>query len=344
MKEAPQRILFDISWEALLKIVVLCLGLWAAYILRDILIMLFVVFIFVAALNPTIQRLQQYMSRTLAVTLVYVILFVIIFLLSYVFIPLLIGQLNDLNRNLPTIMSRVKPFIKSLFVEQNPQFTEQALNSLVTTLNQIPTTILQTSATFFNGLVFTITGAVLAFHLLLEEKNAKDFFHQLFPQHRFEAVYSTVSKISDRMGGWVRGQLLLMLIIAAANFLAYILVGLPTPLPLAIWAGLCEVIPLIGPLIGVIPALVVALTTGSILQALLVLVFGYILIQQLEAHLIVPKVMGRVLGLSPVLVILSLVIGARLFGLVGAIVAIPTAAIVSVVIREWPQLRKIWEG
>ena len=98
-----------------------------------------------------------------------------------------------------------------------------------------------------------------------------------------------------------------------------------------------------GPTLGMLPALIVALTTGNLLQAALVLIISMGVVQQFEAHIVVPKIMGRAVGLSPVLVILALLTGDKLFGLLGAVFAIPIAAIISVVVGEWPQLRKIWE-
>jgi predicted PurR-regulated permease PerM len=134
-----------------------------------------------------------------------------------------------------------------------------------------------------------------------------------------------------------------MLIIAVTNYLAYVIIGVPTPLPLALWAGLAEAIPYIGPWLGLLPAALILLINGNILGALLVLIVSLV-IQQLESNFIVPRVMGKAIGLSPVLVILAIIVGAKIFGLLGAIIALPAAAIISVIVQEWPNLRKIWQA
>jgi predicted PurR-regulated permease PerM len=134
-----------------------------------------------------------------------------------------------------------------------------------------------------------------------------------------------------------------MVVIGLSELVIYLLLGLPTPLPLGLWSGICEVIPYIGPALGILPALIVAFTTGGIIKGLLVFIFAGILVQQLEAHVVVPKIVGRAVGLSPVLVIIAVLVGGKLFGLIGAIVAIPTAATIAVVVGEWHNLRKIWE-
>lgn len=344
METKPQRVVVDISWEALLRVLALAVGIWAVFLLREILIMLFVVFIFVAAATPTINRLGKHMSRPLAVTLFYVLMLAVVVGIFSALVPQLVHQINELVKSLPFIIDKVRAFSQNVHEgSAAAKVLDQVSSGLTSTLDTFSSGLLDTTITFFSNLAVVVTALAIGFYLLLEEKNARDFFNQLLPQHRYEAVYITVSKIAERMGGWVRGQLLLMVLIGLADLIIYAVIGLPSPLPLAIWAGLCEVIPYVGPILGVLPALIVALTTGSILQAVLVFGLGFILVQQLEAHVVVPRVMGRAVGLSPVLVILAILAGGKLFGLFGALIAIPAAAIVSVVVHEWPQLRKIWE-
>lgn len=341
MEKEPKRVLLDVSWEALFKFVALGVGIWAVYTLRDIFLMLFVVFIFVAAVSPIIGLWQKHMSRTLAVILFYTLVVLGLVIISYIFIPLLVHQINELANSVPGFLSRMQPANQSGQGGYAALFT-QAANSTRTGIQALSDNLLTTTVSFFGGVATVVSGLVLSFYLLLEEKNAKEFFHQILPQHRYEAAYVTVRKISERMGSWVRGQLLLMLIVGLANLLSYIIIGIPTPFPLAIWAGLTEAIPYVGPLLGVLAAGGVALAAGSPVKAALVAGVSILLIQQLEANILVPRIMGKAIGLSPVLVILAIVIGVKVFGVVGAVIAIPTSAIISVIVGEWPELRKMW--
>lgn len=341
MKEEPTRVILDISWTALFKVLGLVMGVLLILLLQDILMMLLAVFIFVAAINPTVARLENYMSRFLAVGVVYVLILLTGVVISYAILPTLIQQTNDLVKALPEMVTAARSLFDS-FQSGRSNIFDQALGSISGNLEQFTRHILETTLGFFGGIATFLTGLVLGFYLLLEEKRARDFINQLLPQPQFMVVYATIHKISTRMGNWVSGQLLLMLIIGFANLVAYYLIGLPSPLALGVWAGLMEIIPYLGPLLGVIPAVIVAIATGSILQAVLTFLIGFVLIQQLEANLVVPKVMGKAVGLSPVLVILALLIGLKLFGLLGAIISLPVAAIISVIVGEWPSLRKIW--
>lgn len=339
---AKNEVTHDIGWVSLLRILALGVGIWAVITLSQVIFFMIVVFIFVAAVNPTIAYLQRYMSRALAVTFFFVTLLLVLGGLLWAFVPVLVRQIGELITVYPTLFERVSPYLTESQASAYSSFVGHISTSINTTLEHLSGDVIARGTSFFGGFLTFITGLVISFYLLLEEKNAKEFFHQVLPRHRFQAVYTTVQKISEKMGYWIRGQVVLMLIIAVANFIAYLAIGLPTPLPLALWNGLCEAIPYVGPVLGVIPAFVIALVKGNFLAAALVLVAGFV-IQQLESSFIVPRVMSRAIGLSPVLVILALVTGGQLFGIFGAVIAVPAAAIISVIVQEWPRLRKLWE-
>ena len=336
-----QRHVIDISWTALFKVVAFVVALYLITLLRDVLVMLFVVFIFVAAVNPTIVALQKrHFSRPFAVTLFYLVLAAILLLLGLLLVPTLIAQFQALVRALPAISNQ----FTTLYAAHHVTWLTTTVRDVTAVLNTLPSLAVQTAYGLFGSIAITVTGLVLSIYLLLEEKSAKEFFHQILPSSRYQAVYLTVSKISSRMGDWVRSELLVMVIIGFSSLIVYLLFGVPSALALGLWTGLCEAVPVVGPLLGILPALLISFSVFGAVKAVLLLLVYTIFIQQFEAHIIVPRVMGKALGLSPVLVILSLLIGARLFGFVGVLVAVPTAAAISVIVGEWPSLRLIWES
>jgi len=343
MKNKSQRVEIDISWAVLFKILGLAIGLWVIVVLRDIWFMLLGVFLFVAVVNPIIRRWQRHMSRPLALTFFYTLLFALAVIVLSVFTPTLIAQVKDIAKTLPDLLSRVQPYLKAQFPSSYVRISDQLVSTLQNGLQGFSNNLVATTVDIAGILALVATGIVVSFYLLLEEDNARIFLHQVLPSTRFKAVYKTADKIANRMGSWVRGQLSLMLIIGISDLVGYLILRVPAPLPLALWAGLCEAIPFVGPTLGLIPAVIVALATGNVGQAILVVIVGYFVIQQLEANVLVPRLMSKAVGLSPVLVILALLIGAQLFGGIGAIVAVPVAAAISVVVEEWPQLRTIWE-
>jgi predicted PurR-regulated permease PerM len=341
---APKRVLLDISWTAIFRILAVAASLWLVDRLSDILLMLCGVVLFIAIVHPIVRHLQERMSRLVAVFLVYLTIFAVVILVFWALLPTLVHQINDLGRVLPGITLDGRRFLEAHQARQYVGLLDQVTNFLHGAITTLSHTLLDSTVSIFGGLATLVSGIVVSFYLLLEERNAHEFLHQVLPGNRFEPIYGTIRKISERLGAWARGQLLLMLIIGGSNLIGFMILRLHSPLPLAVWAGVCEVIPFVGPYLGMIPAVIIALTTGTVLQAVLVLVVSFVVIQQLEAHIVVPKVMSRAVGLSPVLVILALLVGVRLFGILGAVISVPTAAVLSVIAGEWPQLRLMWEG
>lgn len=342
-KKDPQHVTFDISWHALLKLVIMAVAIWAAFTLREIIFMIFVVFIFVAAVNPTVKMLQKYMSRGIAVAFFYVLLLLVAVLLSYLFVPVFIRQVNQLSEIFPNFIASLRPLADSLEGEKYTNLIDSAIENFSGQVQNVGGNFFATIMGFFGGIATLITGFVLSFYLLLEEKNAREFFHQILPADRYQAVYSTLYKISVQLGAWVRGQLTIMLVVAVLNAITYAIIGIPSPLALGIWSGLAEAIPYIGPVLGVLPGIFLALSEESILKLVLVVVLNFFLIQQVQNFYITPKVMGKVVGLSPVLIILAIMVGISLFGVIGAVIALPVAAIISVVVSDWPNLRVLWQ-
>jgi predicted PurR-regulated permease PerM len=334
----------DISWNLLIKLAVAALVVWLAYILRDILFLVFVVFIFVAAVDPTIKQMQRKMSRTLAVTFFFLILVLALGAGVWLFVPRVIDQITNLIKQAPEIIDQVRPFLTNVQSEQINSLLDNASQGLAGSAKTVSTNIWQAVAGVFGGIAALVTALVLAFYILLEEKAARLFFHNVLPPNRYDAVYQTIRKISEQMGSWIRGQVTVMAIVGLLNVLCYWAIGVPSPLPLGIWSGLLELVPYVGPVLGVLPGVVVAATTGDILKVVLVLALNYGVIQQLQNFVITPRVMGKAIGLSPVLLILAMLAGVSIFGVIGAVIAIPCAAIIAVVVGEWGSLRKTWDN
>ncbi len=333
----------DISWGLLIKLAVAAIAVWAAFALREILFMVFVVFIFVAAVDPTIKSWQKFMSRTVAVALFFTALLLGLGLITWLFVPRVIEQISELVRQFPAIIDQSRPFLTNIQSDQLNSLLDNASGSLANGAKSVSSNVWQAVLGVFGGIATLVSGLVLSFYLLLEEKNAREFFHQVFPRNRYLAAYTTVQKISTQMGMWIRGQLTVMLVVGILNFIAYLFIGVPSPLPLGIWSGLAEIIPYIGPVLGVLPGVIIAATTGNMVAVILVIVVNYVVIQQLQNFVITPRVMSRAIGLSPALLILAMLIGVTLFGVFGAVIAIPCAAIVSVIAGEWTQLKEIWK-
>ncbi len=192
--------------------------------------------------------------------------------------------------------------------------------------------------TLFGGLAGLVVVLVLAFYLIVEESAVKTLFKNLIPNEYQELASDLVWQVINRLGDWLRGQLILGLVIGGLYFIAFAIIGVPYPILLALFGALLEFIPYVGPFIAAVPALILAASVSPLV--LLITIIAIILIQQLENNLIVPKIMQRSVGLNPIISILAVMIGAQTFGVVGALFAIPVATAASVVIFELHRRRQ----
>ena len=328
---------FDVSTGTILKIIAIIAAVWLLYVVRDVVILFFIVLVVVAALAPLVDKMSRHMPRILSVIILAIIFVGILTAIGFLVFPPLIYQISQLAVNLPFIVDKFGPIYHS--VQANlPNFQDNLLN-LSSQIGNITTGIYSTTLGFITGLVALVTIIVLTFYMLIEKNSVEHFLGQMLPGEHKEKIALVYAKISDKMGGWLRGHAALMLIIGLLDGIALSVLGVPYALTLAIWGGFSEIIPYIGPWLGMAPAVIIAYTISPI-KGLLVLIL-FLLIQQLEAQFLTPKIIGKAVGLSPVIIILALLVGAKLMGILGVIIAVPAAAGLSVIFQEWPELKKL---
>lgn len=341
--ESPQKVIFEISTKSVLKIVIFILGLMFLYLIRDVLLLFFVVLIIVAALNPIVNKWQSEIPRRLAIVLLFVVIILGFIVAGLLVLPPLISQLQKLALDIPNLVSKLSPFlhpsgnISSESQRMLLSFSSQLSNVGRDILSVLGKNLLNTTIGFAGGLVAAFTVLVSSFYLMSDEQNIKKAFLAL-PIEKKEQLANIVNKIGVKMGGWLRGQLLLMLIVGSLDFIGLLIFRINFPLTLGVWSGLTEVIPYIGPILGGIPAVIIAFLQSP-WQGLAILIW-FVIVQQIEAQFLVPKIMGKAVGLSPVIIIFAILIGSKLMGVLGVLLAIPAAAAISVFIQEYPNLKK----
>lgn len=314
----PRKI--DISHRTIIFIAAFLLGLWIVYLIRDLLILLFIAVILMSALAPIVSFFAKLkLPKALGILITYIIIIAMVTSIFLGFLPLLIEQSSKLINTLPTLL--VQYFnINNL--------DQTFLQSQVADLSK---NLLSLTLVIFDNIITILFLLVLTFYLLLERENLENRTAALFLQRQSQ-IKNLIIKIEERLGAWVRGQLFLSLIIGVLVYVGLFLLNIPYALTLAIVAGILEIVPVIGPIIAAIPGILLAFTISPIL-ALGVAVM-YFVIQQLENHLIVPQVMGRAVGLNPLVVILAIAVGSRLLGIVGALLAVPLTVVLQIVVLE----------
>jgi predicted PurR-regulated permease PerM len=193
--------------------------------------------------------------------------------------------------------------------------------------------VIEAGATAAHTLISFFTVFVLAYYWLVERASIKRVLLRTVPVRHARGVNTVWMEVEEKLGGWVRGELLLMLAIGIMAGIAYFVLGLPNPALLGVAAGLFEIIPMIGPFLAFAPAVLVALAVVDPTRALLVAACALV-IQQIESNVLVPRVMGRTVGVSPLTVLLGILIGSSLAGLPGAFLAVPMAGAIQVILAH----------
>lgn len=321
MKAMPKKI--EISHRTIIFTVLFLIFIWFLFQIRQILIALFISVILMAALNPLVDRLQRFkLPRVFAILIIYVFIFAIFGIILSGVIPPLVDQTS-------TLISRLPEYAQALGL---PEIDQGIITSQINQLGSLPANILKITVSVLSNLVAVLTLMVITFYLLLERKNLDRYLQVLFGSGGEKQAEKFIDEIERRLGGWVRAQAALMAIVALMSYLGLRLLGIDFALPLALLAGVLEIIPNIGPVVSGIPAVLAGLAVSPMMG--LAVVALYFLIQQIENTVIVPQIMKREAGVNPLVVIISLIIGFKLAGIVGAVLAIPIVLLIQVTASE----------
>jgi len=301
--------------------------LWFLLQIKEIILILFLAFILMSVLRPLVEKLERLkLPRVLSVLLIYFVFLFFLGLAGGVIFPPLISQTLKFWEKLPDYINKILPFISVNFEFLSQQLTPVGEN------------ILRMTFSFFSNIITLVTFLVLSFYLLLERKHLEETFKALFGEETGGKIVKIVGKIEERLGAWVRGQLILMFVVGFASFFGLVSLRVDYALPLAITAGLLEIIPMVGPIVSAIPAVLVALVASPFLA--LAVIALYFIIQQLENHFIVPAVMRKTVGLPPIVTLLALMIGGKLGGIFGAFLAVPMILVLQTILTEVTLSRK----
>jgi predicted PurR-regulated permease PerM len=328
----------EISWLSILKVVSVILGIYLLFYLADIFLILFIVFILASALSPLVDTMKSKLKipRIMSILLIYIGLLLVVGLTVYAIIPPAIEQLQNLSHSLPSYAQKITSLFSSL--SESPVSTTNSIQSASSTLGNVAGTFVQSAGTFFGGLTTIFYILILTLFLLLEEDGIRKFFISLLPISQKSYVIEVSKKIADKMGAWLVGQVSLMGVIGLVTALGLWIIGVPYALTLGIIAFFLEAVPTVGPIIAAIPAVIIAYMDAP-WKAVIVLIFAT-LVQQLENQFLVPKIMQKALGISPFVTLVALLVGGKLAGIMGVLLAVPTVAALSVLSKEWPNIRK----
>ena len=333
-----KNITIQITTGTIIRVILFILLVGVLYYLRDLVLILLTAIVIASAIEPATKWFGRYkVPRIPAVLIVYIIVVLLLFGLFYLFIPALLDEASNLFATLPEYVNSINinnpltnaPLISPDAVPSGVTGTSFSLGQLITELRSAVTNVsggfLRTLNTIFGGVLSLILIVVFSFYFAVREEGIDDFLRIITPIGNEEKIISLWKRSQEKIGRWAQGQLVLALIIAVLTYLGLTIFGVPYALLLAILAAVFELIPIFGPILAAIPAVIIAFVEGGLSLGLMVIGL-YLIIQQFENHLIYPLVVKKVIGVPPLLVIIALLIGGQLAGFLGIILSVPIAA------------------
>lgn len=323
--------------KVLLRAALLVGAAYIIYLIRDVVILVLLAVLTAAALVPAIARLQKFgLSRTASVIISYSLLFFAAVILLSVFLPLFFSEIKQfvLNwpeyaRQLDAFMLGIEGYTQSVGIEFSK---EEFLSNVEGNISQWFSQIFSTTLNIFQGFIHFIGYFFLALYLSLEEQGIEKFFLLMTPKRYHAQALSIASRMQGKVSQWLFGQMLLMLIAFGIYYVGLSILGIPYALAIALFGGLMEVLPYVGPVLAAIPAIVIGLLSSPVLGAS-ALAF-YIVAHQVEAHIVAPQVMKHSAGLNPVALIIAILIGLELGGPLGIVLAVPITMMLSVFVED----------
>ena len=313
----------EISERSIVFAILFPLGLAFLWLIHDILFSLLIAFILMSALRPIINFLVEKRIPRGPATFIVFFGFVLIFLgLVYMIIPPIVAETSAFVRNFPGIVQSLNPQLR--------QYID--VNSISQYLPNFTNNIFKIIGGVFSNFFFVLTTMFFSLYFLLEVDIIDKAISPFFPEARVKHFKQIATGVEHKLTSWFWGQITLMTVIGVITYICLTIAGVRYALPLAVLAGLLEIVPNLGPIIASVPAITIGLADSTVLGLSILAI--YFIIQQLENAIIVPVIMKRAVGISPVFTLLALLIGGKIGGVLGVLLSIPILIIIEAVLTE----------
>ena len=319
----------DISFASLMKITAVVLGLALMYSVKEILALVFLAIIIASTVDRWANFFERYhIPRMGGVALVYVCFVAFLIVVLYFIVPPIIAEVKQLVLFLPDYYDVAAKQIFRTTRGISPDYArsmQEFATGLEARITGVTSGALSAAMDVFGGVVAFGMVIVISFYLAMQRRGVEHFLRLVTPKAQEEYVLDVWRRVEIKLGKWLEGQLLLGCIVGVTVFVGLSLIGVPYALLLALVAGIFEIIPIAGPLFSALVGISIAFLVSPVL-AFLALLF-YSALQQIENHVLVPLFLKKITGLNPVVVIVALLVGAKLGGIMGMLIAVPLATI-----------------
>lgn len=332
-----QESVLSISWGAVFKILITVIFVYILFVVKDILVWFVFALVLSILFNYAIDALEKKrIPRILSAIFLYLIVFAVLSFFVYKTAPILLEEFKDLAGSFPDYVKKVMPLLGRLGIDiqaEALQNTDLLIQALQNNLSRASSSVVNALFAIFGGATSTVLVLAMAFFISIERNFFEKVLGAFSPAKHKERIFTLWGRAKRKVSSWFIIRLIGVLFVGAATYLVLVVLNVKYAFILALMAGLFDIVPIIGPsLAGIIIFFVVALT--SLLQA----VFAggaFIIIQQLEGTVLFPILFKKLGGLSPVLVLLALAVGGTVWGIAGAILAIPLAGVAFEILKDY---------
>lgn len=338
-----------LSTGTIVRFFLIAILLALLYYMSDVLLVVVAAIVIASAIEPAIRRMKRRkVPRTLTVIVIYLVVALALVAILVFFMPMVVNDASSFIGSLPKIISLENLWnpIHDLGVNFIPASISSRDLSVADFTNSLQTLIIGTGTGAFKTVSFIFGGVlsfvlivVLSFYLAVQEEGVDDFLRIVTPVRHHDYIIDLWKRSQRKIALWLQGQVVLGIVVGILVYLVLMIVGVPHPLVLALFAGIMEIIPVFGPIISSVPAILLAFSDLGIGSGLL-LVGLYLIIYQFESQLFYPLVVKKIVGISPIVVILALVVGAKLAGILGALIAVPLSAALMEYIHDIEKYKK----
>lgn len=329
----------SITTETLFRVVFVIFGAVLLYIIRDVVAILLFSVIIAAAVTPLANWLQKKgIPRTLGVFGIYFTAFLILAGILYMVVAPLSSELDNLSLIVPVYFDKVDLFFKEIR-DSIPQYenlimnVQDRLGELSMNLANFSSNVFGTTGKLFGGFVSAIFVVVISFYLSAQEHGINLFLRAIAPREKQPYILSLWARAQHKLGRWLQAQIVLSVVVGILIYIGLAIFGIQHRVLLALVASVLEIIPIFGPILAAIPAVMFGLLKSPVVALWIILI--YTIVHQIENHILVPNVMNRAIGLNPVVVIIALLVGGKLFGIPGIILGVPVAVVLVEILKDF---------
>ena len=330
----------NISWGTLWRVFFVVLFGWLLFLARDVLTVLLLAIVISTAFDPAVSFLERKkIPRILGTLLIYLIALFTLGLIIYTVVPVVLSELTNLLTYSSTALGSLSDVLD---IEKIVSALSLNLSKLTDLLFSGNVSLVAVASKLVGGVISVVAGFVLSFYLTLGRGGVQKFLVAILPEVYEAKVINIYSRVARKIGRWLAGQLFLSLVIGVAVFSGLWLLGVKYSLLLGLLAGILELIPYAGPIFTGSVAILIGL--GDSLSLAIYVFILFIIIHQLEASVLAPLVMRYTTTLNPVVILTALLIGGRVFGAVGLILAVPVAVLFQEMLEDWTSAKQLRRG